>query len=237
MSTRTAVVLGVGPGLGMSMAHRLGREGYTVALVSRGDARHTGYVRELAEAGVVAESFVADVHDRAQLLSVLDVVESRLGGIGFLYYGPAALDGPRPVPILETTADQVRESLELVYPAVAAARRVLPGMVERGVGGLLFAGGVSAVRPLPPLGAFAVSAAALRNYTLTLNAALAGTGVYAGNLIIGGFIERGDIHRTVSTLPAEFGEVGTLNPDDIAEGAWSLYTKADRPEAVFSALS
>ncbi|WP_246291808.1 hypothetical protein [Lentzea indica] len=31
----TAVVLGVGPGLGMSVAQRFGREGYDVVLLSR----------------------------------------------------------------------------------------------------------------------------------------------------------------------------------------------------------
>jgi NAD(P)-dependent dehydrogenase (short-subunit alcohol dehydrogenase family) len=34
------LVVGVGPGLGMSVAHRFGSQGYSVALVSRSSTRH-----------------------------------------------------------------------------------------------------------------------------------------------------------------------------------------------------
>ena len=44
-----------------------------------------------------------------------------------------------------------------VYPAIDIAGRVLPGMLARGAGGLLFAGGLSAVVPMPFLGALAVT--------------------------------------------------------------------------------
>jgi hypothetical protein len=85
---------------------------------------------------------------------------------------------------------------------------------------------------MPALGALALSSAALRNYALTLNAALADQGVYAGTLTIGGLIERGDIHRMLNA-PTK----GTLDPDDIAETAWRLYAGRDRPEATFNALT
>jgi short-subunit dehydrogenase len=143
-----------------------------------------------------------------------------------------------PRSITETTADEVRDAMSVVYPAVEIVGRVLPGMLERGAGGLLFAGGLSAVRPLPPLGALAVSSAALRNYAVTLNAGLAGTGVHAGTLTIGGLIERGDIHQMATSQPGLFGDVApkTLDPDELAESAWELYEKRDRAEAIFSVL-
>jgi short-subunit dehydrogenase len=234
----TAVVIGVGPGLGMSIAHRFGREGHTVALVSRSDVRHAGYVSSLADKGVSAEAYVADVRDRDQLLSTLDAVETRLGAIDLLYYGPGAidLDAARPGPITGTTAEEVRGLMAGVYPAIDVVNRVLPGMLERGAGGLLFAGGLSAVQPMPFLGGLAVSSAALHHYVVTLNAGLADTGVHAGSLIIGGLVERGDIHQLVRANPALFGGVPprTLDPDEIAEGAWELYAKRDRVHAVFS---
>lgn len=230
----TAVVIGVGPGLGMSMAHRFGREGYDVALVSRSDTRHAGYVSSLADKGIKAQAFAADVHDRDLLLSTLD----QIGAVDLLYYGPGAmdLDAPRPGPITEAISDEVREAMAGVYPAVDVVGRVLPGMLERGTGGLLFAGGLSAVQPIPFLGALAVSSAALRNYVVTLNAGLVDTGVYAGTLTIGGLVERGDIHQLVVSKPEQFGGVPTrtLDPDDIAETAWELYTKRDSAEAVFN---
>lgn len=234
----TAAVIGVGPGLGMSMAHRFGREGHTVALVSRTDTRHAGYVSALADKGITAESYVADVRDRDQLMSTLDAIEAR-DRLDVVYYGPGAIDlERRPGAITETTTAEVRSMMDGVYPAIDVARRVLPGMLARGAGGLLFAGGLSAVTPMPFLGALAVISAALRNYVITLNAGLAGTGVYAGTLTIGGLVERGDIHRFVRSRPEQFGDVPprTLDPDDIAEAAWTMYTARDRAEEVFSVL-
>ncbi|ADI09484.1 short-chain dehydrogenase/reductase SDR [Streptomyces bingchenggensis BCW-1] len=247
--SRTAVVIGVGPGLGMSIAHRFGREGYAVALVSRSAARHAGYLSSLADAGIEASAHVADVRDREQILATLDTIAGQRGSIDVLYYGPGAIDGgARPGSITEADSDAVRRAMdEMVYPAVDIVGKVLPGMVERGAGGLLFAGGLSSVVPMPVLGSLALSSAALRNYALTLNAALSGQGIYAGTVTIGGLIERGDIHKMFTSQPGQFGggdgdididvaslEVKTLNPDELADAAWRLYADRDRPEVTFN---
>ena len=236
---KTAVIIGAGPGLGLSIARRFGREGYTPALVSRSAARHGGYLASLGENGIDAGSFTADVRDQAQVRSVLEAITGCYGTIDLLYYGPATVDpAALPKPINETVPAAVREAMSWVYPAIDITAQVLPEMTGRGSGGLLFAGGLSAVRPMPALGALAVASAALRNYALTLNAGLAGTGVYAGTLTIGGLIERGDIHRYVASQPGQFGEtaIPSLNPDEIADTAWDLHIKRDRAEATFSAL-
>lgn len=239
MAQRTAVVIGVGPGLGMSIAHRFGREGYAVELVSRTDARHARYLGELAEAGITARAHTADAEDRARIRAVLDDVAERHGGVDVVYYGPAAIEPAKmPVPITETDAESVQAAMDVVYAAIDVAAAVLPGMMARRAGGLLFAGGLSAVMPMPALGSLAVTSAAMRNYALTLNAGLAEYGVYAGTLTIGGLIERGDIHAYATANPELFGGVSpaTLDPDDIAETAWEMYAKRDRAEAVFNVL-
>ncbi|MEV0664143.1 SDR family NAD(P)-dependent oxidoreductase [Actinomadura luteofluorescens] len=231
----TTVVIGAGPGLGMSVAHRFGREGHKIVLLSRNPARHPGYLAALEAEGIEATARAADVRDRDALLAALDAI----GRVDVVYYGPGAADpDARPTPITSTDVPTAQEAMSWVYPAIDVVGAVLPGMLERGSGGLLFAGGLSAVVPIPMLGGFALSSAALRNYALTLNAALTDKGIYAGTLTIGGLVERGDIHRMVmSQMDGLDGlTVGTLNPDDIADTAWDLYAKRDRAEAVFNAL-
>jgi len=236
----TVAVFGVGPGLGLSIAQRFGREGHRVALVSRTADRHRGYLDALNDAGIEAGSFVADVRDRAQLAATVEAITERFDHPEIVYYGPAALDPDQlPTSITETGSDSVRTAMSWVYAAVDLVGTVLPGLLERGNGGLLFAGGLSAVVPLPQLGGLALSSAALRNYAVTLNAGLADRGIYAGTLTVGGLIERGDIHRFTTANADAFGgrPIPTLNPDDIADTAWELYTKRDRAEAVFNALT
>ncbi|MEV7097185.1 SDR family NAD(P)-dependent oxidoreductase [Amycolatopsis sp. NPDC051045] len=229
-------VLGVGPGLGLSIAHRFGREGFTTALVSRTDARHATYRASLA--GVDAPTYTADVTDEAQLRDVLVRITADAGEIDTVYFGPAdATSGPGITPLTEAGAVALRTSFDsIVLPAARLVETVLPGMLERGSGSLLFAGGLSGKYPIPMLGSLAPASAALRMYVLTLHAALRETGVYAGILTVGGLIERGDIHRVFTAQDHGFTP-GTLDPDDIAEKAWSLYAERDAAEAEFNALA
>jgi NADP-dependent 3-hydroxy acid dehydrogenase YdfG len=219
----------------MSVAQRFGKEGYAVALVSRSANRHADYLQALHSAGVDAAAFTADADDPAQLRVAVDAVRNHFGRIDVGYYGPAAtmsLAGD----ITTLTANEAEAALKGVLPAVDFASLLIPELTERGEGGLLFAGGLSSVVPMPPLAGLALFAAAQRNYAITLNAALAPAGVYAGTITIGGLIERGDIHTTMQQNPA-FGElgVGTLNPDDLAETVWRLYSERTEAEAVVTA--
>jgi NAD(P)-dependent dehydrogenase (short-subunit alcohol dehydrogenase family) len=236
-SSKVIVVLGAGPGLGMSMARRFGREGFAVALVSRTDARHAAYRAQLAADGVESRTYAADVTDPAQVRDVLSRIAADLGDIDTVYYGPAAVDvGSGIVPLPDAGAAQVRASFEsAVLPAVDVVAAALPRMLERGDGALFFGGGLSGVRPMPMLGTLAPAAAALRMYVLTLAAAVRDQGVYAATLTIGGSVERGDIHRT---FHGQDGPVpGSLDPDEIAERAWRMYVSRDEAEAVFDALT
>jgi NAD(P)-dependent dehydrogenase (short-subunit alcohol dehydrogenase family) len=230
------LVIGVGPGLGMSVAHRFGAEGYAVALVSRSSTRHADYLNSLADAGVEATAFVADAADPGALRSAVDAVRDRFGRIDVGYYGPAAV-GPM-ADIIGLDAAGAETALRGVVPAVDFASLLLPELTERGSGGLLFAGGLSSVVPMPPLGGLALASAVLRNYALTLHAALTPIGVYAGTLTIGGLIERGDIHLSMLEHPDLFGNVSvsTLNPDELADLAWRLYRDRTEPEAVVNTL-
>ncbi|MFI6183755.1 SDR family NAD(P)-dependent oxidoreductase [Nonomuraea sp. NPDC051191] len=90
------------------------------------------YLAALAQAGIEAASFAADVRDRDRLLAALDAVNERFGGIDVLYYGAASTDVDAPLrSITETTATDARGAMDMLYPAIDAVGRVLPGMVER----------------------------------------------------------------------------------------------------------
>ena len=117
--SKVLAVLGVGPGLGLSIAHRFGREGFTTALVSRTDARHTTYRASLAEAGITAHTYTADVTDKAQLDDVLARITADAGEIDTVYFGPADLGvGQAIAPLTEAGADNLRVPFEaIVLPA------------------------------------------------------------------------------------------------------------------------
>jgi hypothetical protein len=91
---------------------------------------------------------------------------------------------------------------------------------------------------MPQLGGLALASAALRNYALTLHAALEPAGIFAGTITIGGLIERGDIYQAMMGDREMFAGVtaATLDPDELAETVWQLYLDGTDPEAVVNAL-
>ncbi|HEX3714478.1 MAG TPA: SDR family NAD(P)-dependent oxidoreductase [Trebonia sp.] len=230
---KTIAIYGAGPALGMAAARRFGREGFRVALVARSRERLDGMVRELAADGVEAAGFPADISDQRAALRAADQIEAQFGAIdvlehsptpgrapGRLFTGPLELDTATIAPLLD---------LYLLTP-VALVGRVLPGMRERGRGGLLFAMGAAARYPIPQLAAGGIALSGLRSYVHTLNSALRETGVYAGALLIGAVIEDSRTHRSAGA-PAVGSRPQALVPaGDLADHLWDLYAKRDRVE-------
>jgi NAD(P)-dependent dehydrogenase (short-subunit alcohol dehydrogenase family) len=88
-SAPVILVLGAGPGLGMSVAHRFGKQGYAVALISRSADRHADYLSSLADAGVDAAAFTGDAMEPHSLRHAVEAARARFGRIDVGYYGPA----------------------------------------------------------------------------------------------------------------------------------------------------
>jgi NAD(P)-dependent dehydrogenase (short-subunit alcohol dehydrogenase family) len=229
---KVIAVLGVGPGLGLSIARRWAAEGYAVAMVSRSPDRHEDYLGALPSPG--HRAYAADVTDPPALEAVLARITDDFGRIDAAYFGPAAAGRHGIVPLPEAGAEALREPIELLLlplPTLMAA--VLPEMLARGDGTILVPTGLSGRRVLPRLGNLAPASGALRMYALTLAAALADRGVHVGAITIGGLIAGGDIHRMVSA-----GDPGlpTLDPDEIAAAAWRMATARTETELVFDLL-
>jgi NAD(P)-dependent dehydrogenase (short-subunit alcohol dehydrogenase family) len=229
---KVIAVLGVGPGLGLSIAKRWAAEGYSVAMVSRSPTRHESYLdalpprpdqphaADLMGPAVPHKAYAADVTDPGALGKVLAEIEEDLGPIDAVYFGPAAAGRSGIVPLPEADAEALREPIELLLlPLATVIATVLPGMLERGDGTILIPTGLSGLRALPSLGNLAPASAALRMYALTLAASVADRGVHVGALTIGGLITGGDIHQMVTaTNPG----LPTLDPEEIASAAWGM---------------
>jgi len=79
MSLGTAVIVGVGPGLGLALARTFAGAGHPVALLARDATRLDCYVAELTTAERAARAYTADAVHPAQLRSALDAAIEDLG--------------------------------------------------------------------------------------------------------------------------------------------------------------
>ncbi|MFI2294505.1 SDR family NAD(P)-dependent oxidoreductase [Isoptericola sp. NPDC019571] len=206
----TLAIIGAGPGLGLSVARRFGREGFSVALVARDAAKLDRLAAGLRDEGVTAAGFVADARDRAALTAALDRAAADLGPVEVLQYSPVpAREFMKPT--LETTADDLVGPLEMsVLGPAAAVRHVLPGMRELGRGTVLFPNGGSAVRPRDAVTGTSVAFAAESAYARLLHEALAPEGIHVAQLIIPLGIGGGDPDH---------------EPDALAQRLWELHVE------------
>jgi NADP-dependent 3-hydroxy acid dehydrogenase YdfG len=229
MDMKTIAIFGAGPALGLAVARRFGREGFRVALVARDRRRLDGMVGELADEAVEAAGFQADLGDRAAALAAADAIADHFGHIDVLEYSPGGDASLRRVPSEIDVATVTPLLNKFVLTPVALVARVLPGMIERGDGGFLFALGASAKYPMAHLASGGMVLSGLRNYVHTLHAELAPKHIYSGTLLIGALIEGSEAHRNASAWAGE-RQLSSISAADLAERYWDMYLNRDRLE-------
>jgi len=208
-------IIGAGAGLGAAVARRFGAEGFTVGLISRHQGHLDALAGELANDGIQAQGFTADVRDPSSIAKALEQVSETLGPIEVLQYSPLPQkDFMRPV--LETTPADLVGPIEFsIYGPVAAVHQVLPGMRFLGEnrGTILFVNGGSAVTPGRNVTGTSVAFAGQAANACLLNEVLGEEGIQVSQLIIGGRIIPGDAEK---------------DPDVLAGHLWDLHTKRNR---------
>lgn len=203
-------IIGAGPGLGAAIARRFGAEGYNVALIARNQDRLDALAAQLAETGVFAWGYSANVRDAMSLRAALDQATQDGGPIEVLTYNPL----PQKEflrPVLETTPEDLIGAAEFsLYAPVAAVHQVLQGMRFLKTGSILFVNGASAVRPHASYAGTSIAFAGQSAYGQMLHETLQPEGIHVGQLIIPRGIEPGD---------------ATHDPDVLAGVLWEMHTQ------------
>lgn len=187
------------------MARTFGAQGYSVALLARNQGRVDALAEELAQEGVHAQGFVAEVRDPASIATALERVTETLGPIEVLQHSPLPQkDFMRPV--LETTpADLVGPVEFSIYGSAAAVHAVVPGMrfLGENTGTILFVNGGSAVKPGRNVTGTSVAFAGQAAYAQLIHEVLGEEGIQVSQLAIGGAITKGHPEKDPDVLAAK----------------------------------
>jgi short-subunit dehydrogenase len=172
---RVALVTGASGGLGVHIARALAREGMHVALCARREDALTAVAEELRALGVRTAVVPADLGDLDQVGRVVDDTETALGPIDVLVNNAG----------IELTASFTRLSrdeltgmvdLNLTSPLLLT-HRVVPGMLSRGRGHVVFMSSAAGQLGPPYEAPYAATKAALIGLSKSLRAEYAGTPV------------------------------------------------------------
>ena len=209
---KTLFVVGAGPGIGLAVARRFAREGFRVGLVARNATRLETLADTLRDEGTKVETSAADASDPGELRTALEGLAAAMGSPDVVCFSPLPSIGLIK-PVLDTTADDLATSLALnVGGAAATVGAVVPGMLDRGAGTLLFTTGSGALRPSSDRAASAVTTAAESMYVRLLHDALAPRGIHVSQAVIVGAVGPGERHE----------------PATIAEVLWTQHVHRDR---------
>jgi NAD(P)-dependent dehydrogenase (short-subunit alcohol dehydrogenase family) len=203
MSLGTAVIVGVGPGLGLELARIFGNAGHPVAMLARDKAKLDTFAKELGSTGLDAHGYVTDAADPVNLRSALGAAISELGGPDVLIYNVGVLHPDSPTGGDDQT--WAHNTAINILGARVAADAVLPELRD-GRGTLLFTGGGYALHPSKKFASLSVGKAGLRAYVDMLHDQLAGTGV----------------HATSVTITAAIGSAPRYEPAEIAKAYLEL---------------
>lgn len=143
LTGKTAAVTGAASGIGLECARIMLEQGARVVLIDRARDRLDQLCAEL---GPNAHALVVDLLDGDQVSGMLPPIEERVGPLDILHVNAGAYIGG---PAAEGDPDAWDRMLNLnVNAAFRCVRAVLPAMIERKAGDIIFTSSVAGVVPV-----------------------------------------------------------------------------------------
>ncbi|MEZ3165055.1 SDR family NAD(P)-dependent oxidoreductase [Halorubrum sp. RMP-47] len=218
--TRTAVIAGVGPGLGASLARKFADEGCQVALF----ARSADYIEELATdlpdpgEGLAVQTDLTDIE---QIQDGFETVREEFGSIDVLVNHASAASWTG---LMDTSVDEFEEAWAVNgRGAFVCSQEAVGDMLESGGGMVIFTGATSAVRSLGGAIGFTAAKFAARGMAMDIAQEFGPEGIHVAHVVIDGQIDTPGVRERFP----DRGEETFLDPDEMAETYWHLVEQDD----------
>jgi len=217
---RTAVIAGVGPGLGESLARKFAAEGCNVALF----ARTTNFIETLADdlpAPGEGLAVTVDLTDVEAIRDGFETVGDTFGSVDVLVNHASAASWTG---LMDSTVEEFERAWGVNgRGAFVCSQEAVGDMLDDEGGTVLFTGATSAVRSRGGAIGFTAAKFAARGMAMDIAQEYGGEGVHVAHVVIDGQIGG-------SGAEARYPDRDTetfLDPDEMAETYWHLVTQDD----------
>lgn len=228
LTGETALITGGGTGLGLGMAKCLASAGAKVVLVGR---REPELTQAVAEIGSQASFVVHDITQLGRAGELIATAEKAAGTPISILINNAGIHLKKPA--TETKPEEFQSVLTThVCAAQALTTAVLPGMLARGRGNILFTASMASLFGIPLVIAYSAAKSAYVGMVRTLASEVSGRGIRV-NAIAPGWIESPMLRKALEGDPARTNKILSRTPmgrfgeaDDIGNAAVFLCSPA-----------
>ncbi|WP_299237190.1 SDR family NAD(P)-dependent oxidoreductase [Natronomonas sp.] len=218
--THTAVIAGVGPGLGESLARTFAAEGCRVALFARSEDYIEDLAADLPDPGE-GLAVPTDLADTDRIRESFETVREAFGPVDVLvnHASAAAWKG-----LMDVSLEEFERSWAVNgRGAFVCSREAVGDMLESGGGTVIFTGATSAVRSLGGAIGFTAAKFAARGMAMDIAQEFGPEGVHVAHVVIDGQIDTPGVR---DRFPDRADET-FLDPDEMAETYWHLVEQDD----------
>ena len=214
--SKTAVIAGVGPGLGASLVKKFAREGCRVGMLARSSDYVSLAADEAQKEGLEVLAVPADITDPGQVAEAFQTVRASFGPVDILvnHASMAVWKG-----LLDLSPEEFERAWRVsCLGAFLCSREVVPDMLETGGGTVLFTGATSSVRGRGGALAFSSAKFAMRGLAEAMAREYWPKGIHVAHVVVDGVIDTPAVRENYKPAPGE----PLLNPDAMADAYWAL---------------
>lgn len=212
MSKKVALVTGVGPGTGSSIARRFSNGGYKVAMIARDKERLKSLEDELEN----SKGYSCELRNQEYLNSTIDNIIKDFGYPDVFIHN--AVRGTRGN-FLEFTSEELQSNFDINVLALhRIAQKVAPEMIKKNKGAIIVTGNTSAHRGKANFGGTASTKAAQKILTESFARFLNPKGIHVAYITIDAAIDLEWTRKAWPDKPDDF----FIQPDDIASEVWHI---------------